>query len=134
MNPLNRYVPARVRIGTSLNVKPLEEIEGHTPEFGEPNTYENVPYQLPKITPYEPVKPKEYSPHSPNFEPATQLNNSATSSERAPSVNLNKVTPLNLNKSSSEESTSATSSNNEVLPPKISRSTGNLKLKNQSKK
>ena len=146
MNPLNRYVPAKVPIGTSLNVKPLEDIEPefdkeyspHTPEFGEP-----VKLQLPKTQP-DPVKPKEYSPHSPNFGPSTKLNdtnNESTNSSREPSVNLNKVTPLNLNKSSEsnnsnvEPNTTPTSniSNNSSTSTKLSMLGGKIKVKKSNK-
>jgi hypothetical protein len=143
LNPLNR---PKLRIGTSLNVKPDEDIEGHTPEFGEPNTYENVPYQLPKMTPYEPVKPKEYSPHSPNFGPAksnndTKLNNESSNSSREPSVNLNKVTPLNLDKSSDSNNSnvepnttpSSTNSNNSSTSTKLSMLGGKIKVKKSNK-
>lgn len=142
MNPLNRYVPAKVPIGTSLNVKPLEDIEPefdeylpHTPEFGEP-----VKLQLPKIQQYESVKPEEYSPHTPEFGPSAKLNgaklnNESSNSSRESSVNLNNVTPLNLDNSaeSNVKPNTTPSSTNSTNSSKITMLGGKIKVKKSNK-
>jgi len=165
MNPLNRIAPSRGRLGTSLNTKPLQKLEPlepiyepHTPEGIGPEGFSTLnatkvntapKVNAPKVNAPLFTQPIEYSPHTPEGigpegfstlnapklnAPNVKLNNESPNE----SVNLNELTPVNLNKSSSNnsnvESNNSTSSNNSAsnnsaTSTKLSMLGGKLKVK-----